>query len=123
MNHPSDEVAANGPTSLTDRVKELRLSGKMDEGRGKTGGTMGEQQGKFRHGLARSGNSSESLAASRKPARDRSFDDQVGRGLATSVSQAGGIGTVGAGKRITVLCGLMTIVAPLDMRSMPRLER
>jgi HlyD family secretion protein len=39
MNHPSDEVAANGPTSLSDRVKELRLSGKMDDGRAKTGGT------------------------------------------------------------------------------------
>src|SRR5262245_41678766 len=39
MNHPSDEVAVNGPTSLSDRVKELRLSGKMDDGRGKTGGT------------------------------------------------------------------------------------
>ena len=39
MNHPSDEVAANGPTSLSDRVKELRLSGKMDDGRAKAGGT------------------------------------------------------------------------------------
>jgi HlyD family secretion protein len=39
MNHPSDEVAANGPTSLSDRVKELRLSGKMDDGPARAGGT------------------------------------------------------------------------------------
>src|SRR5262245_58013951 len=39
MNHPSDEVAVNGPTSLSDRVQELRLSGKMDDGRVTTGGT------------------------------------------------------------------------------------
>ena len=39
MNHPSDEVAANGPTSLTDRVKELRLTGKLDGGPARAGGT------------------------------------------------------------------------------------
>src|SRR5438045_9790469 len=37
MNEATDGVAVNGPPSLSDRVKELRLTGKMDGGRAKAG--------------------------------------------------------------------------------------
>lgn len=39
MTESSDGVAANGQASLSDRVKELRLTGRMDGGEKKTGGT------------------------------------------------------------------------------------
>ena len=37
MNESTDGVAVNGPTSLSDRVKELRITDKMEGGRAKAG--------------------------------------------------------------------------------------
>jgi len=39
MNESTDGIAVNGPPSLSDRVKELRLTGKMDGGGAKVGAT------------------------------------------------------------------------------------
>jgi multidrug resistance efflux pump len=39
MNERTDGAAANGPPTLTDRVKELRLTGRMDGGKAAAGGT------------------------------------------------------------------------------------
>lgn len=39
MNDYNEDVATNGTASLSDRVKELRLDGRMDSGNEKTGGT------------------------------------------------------------------------------------
>lgn len=39
MTDSTDGVTVNGPPSLTDRVKELRLAGRMDDGKPKAAGT------------------------------------------------------------------------------------
>ena len=39
MTNSTDGTTVNGPPSLSDRVKELRLSGRLDDGRAKAGGT------------------------------------------------------------------------------------
>src|SRR5262249_25453603 len=41
MNESTDGVAVNGPPSLSDRVKELRITDKMEGGRPKAGPAAG----------------------------------------------------------------------------------